>query len=72
MRAKKKSIVKLKTSGVPLKYMGRWVAFVDDKPIAADRTLEKLMKKVQKAHLRKTPSIMLVPRKDEGPYVLIV
>jgi len=52
------------------KYHGKWVAFVDDKVIAADKTLEDLMLKVKKMGLEKTAAVFLVPRNDEGPYVL--
>ncbi len=61
-----------RTFKAPARYTGKWVAFVDDKPVAADETLGKLMKKIKSRHFRKSPSVMLVPRKDEGPYVLLI
>lgn len=53
-------------------YAGKWVAFIDNKPILWDDNLSLLMQKVKKHHLPKEPSIMLVPRKDEGPYILLL
>lgn len=54
------------------RYSGRWVAFIDNKPVVSDINLSVLMSKVKKIHSKKKPSIMLVPRKDEGPYILII
>lgn len=53
-------------------YSGKWVAFIDDKIIASTEDLKILMQRVKKQHLPKEPSVMLVPRKDEGPYLLIL
>lgn len=68
------AIKKLNKKSVSLdKYSGKWVAFVDDnKVIAWADTLEELDKKVQKLSLYKRPVYFLVPRKDEGPYILYV
>ncbi len=51
-------------------YAGEWVGFVDGKVIAHEGTLKKLMEKVKKLRVRKQPSVLLVPKKSEGPYVL--
>jgi hypothetical protein len=51
-------------------YSGKWVAFIDNLPFASDKNLSILMEKIKKARPHKEPSIMLVPRKDEGPYIL--
>ena len=53
-------------------YAGNWVAFVDDNPVDSAASLNLLMQKVKKRRLPKEPSIMLIPRKDEGPYLLIM
>jgi hypothetical protein len=53
-------------------YAGEWVAFVGDKIVAHNKNLKDLMKEVDAKKLRKKASIFLVPRKDEGPYVLII
>lgn len=54
------------------KYSGEWVAFIGNKIVAHDKNLENLMKEIEKRNLRKDASIFLVPRKDEGPYILIM
>jgi hypothetical protein len=48
-------------------YAGEWVAFADGKVVAHQGTLDKLMKKVER--LKRKPSVFLVPKKKEGPYV---
>jgi len=50
-------------------YAGSWVALLNDRPVASAETLSILMQKVKKQRLSKEPSVMLVPRKDEGPYI---
>jgi len=52
------------------RYAGQWVALLDGKIVGAEKTLEKLMKKIKKKKLTKSPSVLLVPREDEGPYIL--
>jgi len=52
------------------KYAGKWVAFVEDKLVAWADTLEELAEKIKKLKLKKRPVYFLVPRKDEGPYIL--
>jgi hypothetical protein len=49
------------------RYAGEWVAFADGKVIAHQTTLKRLMEKVKA--LRKKPSVLLVPKKKEEPYV---
>lgn len=53
------------------KYAGKWVALVDEKVVAWGDTLEELDKKIEKLGLQKKAVYFLVPRKDEGPYILI-
>lgn len=52
------------------RYTGEWVAFLANKIIAHHKNLGDLMKEIDQRNLRKKVSIFLVPRKDEGPYVL--
>jgi len=52
------------------KLSGKWVAFIDETPILWDENLSLLMRKVKEKSLPKEPSVMLIPRKDEGPYLL--
>jgi len=54
------------------KYAGKWVAFVNNKVVASAETLKGLMEKVKKMGLEKKASAFLVPREDEGPYILII
>ena len=49
------------------RYAGEWVAFANGKVVAHQTTLRKLMRRVEK--LKKKPSVLLVPKKTEGPYV---
>jgi hypothetical protein len=49
------------------RYEGEWVAFADGKVIAHQTTLKRLMEKVKT--LRKKPSVLLVPKKKEEPFV---
>ena len=49
------------------RYAGDWVAFANGKVVAHQGTLNKLMKRVQK--LKRKPSVFLVPKKKEGPYI---
>lgn len=66
-----RTAIKQKRKSVSLnKYAGKWVAFVDEKIVAWGDTLEELAKKIRKLKIKKKPVYFLVPRKDEGPYVL--
>jgi len=50
-------------------YAGQWVAFANGKVVAHQTSLGRLMKKVKDLKKVKKPSILLVPKKKEGPYV---
>ena len=52
------------------RYSGKWVAFVDEKVVAFGDTLEEVANKIEKMKPKKRAVYFLVPRKDEGPYVL--
>ncbi len=54
------------------RYSGKWVAFIEGKIIADNKTLKDLMREIDARGLREKISVFLVPRKDEGPYVLII
>ncbi|MBI2050769.1 MAG: hypothetical protein HYT31_03095 [Parcubacteria group bacterium] len=54
------------------RYTGEWVAFVQNSVVAHDKTLPKTMAQVEKKGLQDKASVFLVPRKNEGPYVLWV
>jgi len=49
---------------------GEWVAFADGKTIAHGETLKKLMRKVKKLKGKQKTSVMLVPKKTEGNYII--
>lgn len=53
------------------RYSGKWVAFIDNQPVACEKELSILMQEIKRRHFHKEPAIMLIPRKDEGPYILI-
>jgi hypothetical protein len=52
-------------------YAGKWVALARDQVIAMAPSLPELMRKVPRQTSRRQPSVFLVPRRDEGPYVLL-
>jgi len=54
------------------RYAGQWVAFVQGKIISHSDNLKNLMRQVDEKGLRKKASVFLVPRQDEGPYILLV
>ena len=67
---KKDMYLKSKSHKVDLeRFAGKWVALIDDQPVLWEKDISRLMQKIKKRRLPKEPSIMLVPRKDEGPYV---
>lgn len=54
------------------KYTGKWVAFIDGKIVGVGKSLPDLIKNVKKKRISRKPSVLLVPRKDEGPYILFL
>lgn len=52
------------------KLAGKWVAFADGKIVAHEGTLKKLMKKVKKFKGNQKPSVLLIPKKTEGNYII--
>lgn len=54
------------------RYAGEWVAFANGKVMAHEGSLKRLMKKVKKLKGScKKSSVLLVPRKREGPHLII-
>ncbi len=49
---------------------GEWVAFANGKTVAHGETLKKLMRKVKKLKGNQKTSVMLVPKKTEGNYII--
>lgn len=69
----------MKKSGVSKKkirsidqFAGQWVAFLNNQIIGSKKTLDELMKEMKRKKIAKDVSVMLVPRKDEGPYILFL
>lgn len=54
------------------RHAGKWVAFLGERVIAFAETLEELEEKVKKLKAEKKAVYFLVPRKDEGPYILLI
>jgi len=53
------------------KYAGQWVAFADDKIVANEGSLKRLMEKVNKRkRTSKKPSVLLVPKKKEENHII--
>jgi len=69
-----KIVTKSNKKVTPLdKYAGKWVAFDEDEKIVAfGNTLEEVANKIEKMKLKKRAVYFLVPRKDEGPYILVL
>ena len=63
------TVTKIKKSPIS-RYAGQWVAFVGSKIAAHEKTLRSLMKAIDKRGLRREATVFLVPRRDEGPYIL--
>jgi len=54
------------------RYAGKWVALVNGRVAEHAAELPMLMRKIKAKRFKRQPSVFLVPRKDEGPYVLIM
>lgn len=53
-------------------YAGKWVALSRHRVVAVGTSLPDVMRKVSPRRPRPQPSVFLVPRRDEGPYVLVL
>lgn len=53
-------------------YAGKWVALSRNRVVAVGTSLPDVMRKVPPRRPRPQPSVFLVPRRDEGPYVLVL
>lgn len=52
-------------------YAGKWVALAGNHIVAVGSSLPDVMRMAPAGALR-NPSVFLVPRRDEGPYVLVI
>ena len=53
-------------------YAGQWVALSCNQVVAVGASLSEVMRQIPTRAPRQRPSVFLVPRRDEGPYVLVV
>ena len=53
-------------------YAGQWVTLAGNRVIAAGPSLPDVMEALPTGGPRHQPSLFLVPRRDEGPYVLLI
>ncbi|MCH8317695.1 MAG: hypothetical protein IIA88_04255 [Bacteroidetes bacterium] len=53
-------------------YAGKWIAILNDKIIDSADELKTLMTQLSDQKLAQEPSVMRVPRKDQGPFVFIL
>ena len=54
-------------------YAGKWVVLSPtNRVVAAGFSLSEVVRKLPPSHSRTSPSVFLVPRRDEGPYVLVL
>ena len=53
-------------------YAGKWVAFSKNRIVATGESLNDVMTKMKAKRIRIKPALFLVPRNDEGPYVLVL
>jgi len=67
---KQKSLSKERRNRNVNKLEGEWVAFANGKIVAHEGTLKKLMKKVKKWKGNQKTSIMLMPKRIEGNYII--
>ena len=54
------------------RFAGKWVALLDNKVVDVADQLPTLVLKMKQKKIERKASVMLVPRKDEGPYILFV
>ena len=52
------------------RYGGQWVALRKKRVVGHSRSLDKLVREMEKEKQTTEPTYFLVPRKSEGPYVL--
>lgn len=63
---------RVKTTDNLERYAGKWVALSRNRIVAAGSSLSDVMHKLPRRTARVSPALFLVPRRDEGPYVLLL
>lgn len=54
-------------------YAGKWVALSSNRIVAVGASLPELIRNIpSRRPTQEEPSVFLVPRRDEGPYVLVM
>ena len=53
------------------RYAGEWLVMSENQIVAHDKSLAQAMRQASRKHLKHKPSVFLVPRRDEGPYLLL-
>lgn len=53
-------------------YAGKWVVLSNSHVVASAPSLREALQKVSAKGKVLKPAVFLVPRKDEGPYVLVI
>lgn len=53
------------------KYAGKWIAVLKNQLLATGDSINEVMQIVKAKDIKDLPLITMVPRKDEGPYILI-
>jgi len=70
---KNKILLKGKREALDLEqFAGEWIALIENKIVGHNKALKVLMRTISNRSLKKRPSVLLVPRKEEGPYILIL
>lgn len=54
------------------KYAGKWIAVLENKLIASGDSVSEVMQTIEQKGIKHLPLLTMVPRKDEGPYILIL
>ena len=61
------------TRAIPLdRYAGEWVVLARDAVIGHSKSLPDAIHKAAQRGVKQKPAVFLVPRKDEGPFLLFL
>lgn len=53
------------------KHAGKWIAVSKNKLIAVGDSVNEVMRLAEAKGIQNLPLVTMVPRKDEGPYILV-
>lgn len=54
------------------KHAGKWIAVLKNELIATGDSISEVMQVVREKDIKALPLVTMVPRKDEGPYILFL